>query len=270
MTTRQIRSAKRPSSLVLYAGLLFLVSACSTEQETVRIQFSAVWQGAAIGCNDVEISLSDLRFFVSDLALVDRSGELHPISLVKDSRWQQPNIGLVDLEDGQGSCLNGTRDIHSTLTGMTDPADFVELRFTVGVPFALNHANPLLASAPLDDAAMHWHWRSGYKFLRAGVSAGDDGMWIHLGSTGCEGTVQDIRSCQSPNRVSVSLPGFSPSDRIGVDLSVLFAGVDLADGERSDCSSGPAESACAPMFEALGLPFSDQAASDSSVFRVLR
>ena len=269
MTIRPTRSARRPSSLVLYAGILFLTVACSAERETVRLQFGAVWQGATIDCNDGDISLTDLRFFVSDLALVDKLGELHPIALLEDDRWQQSNIALVDLEDGQGRCLNGTSDRHATLTGTADRADFVELRFTVGVPFASNHANPLRASAPLDDAAMHWHWRSGYKFLRAGVSAGDDSTWIHLGSTGCAGTVQNIESCRSPNRVKVSLPVVSTTSRIGVDLSVLFSGVDLANGEPSDCSSGPAETDCAPMFEALGLPFGEHAALDSSVFTVL-
>ena len=251
MTKRPTRSAKRPSSLVLYAGILFLTVACSAERETVRLQFGAVWQGATIDCNDGDISLTDLRFFVSDLALVDKLGELHPIALLEDDRWQQSNIALVDLEDGQGRCLNGTSDRHATLTGTADRADFVELRFTVG------------------DAAMHWHWRSGYKFLRAGVSAGDDSTWIHLGSSGCKGTVQNIESCRSPNRVKVSLPVVSTTSRIGVDLSVLFSGVDLANGEPSDCSSGPAETDCAPMFEALGLPFGEHAALDSSVFTVL-
>ncbi len=270
VTTRLARSAKRPSSLVLLAGILVLASTCSTKQETAHLQFTAVWQGTEIGCDEGDISLSDLRFFISDLTVVDHLGGLHPISLVEDGRFQQSNIALVDLEDGQGNCLNGTPERHATVTGLTDVSDFVELRFTVGVPFSMNHANPLLASAPLDDAAMHWHWRSGYKFLRAGVSTGDDGTWLHLGSTGCEGTVQNIRSCRAPNRVYVSLQNFAPTNRIGLDLSALFAGIDLADGESSDCSSGPAEPACAPVFEALGLPFGEQAALDASVFRVLR
>ena len=215
------------------------------------------------------MALTDLRFFVSDLAVVDSAGALHPVEFTEDSRWQLPGLALVDLEDGESNCVNGTSAMHASLHGVTDIADFVGIRFTVGVPFELNHANPLAAAPPLSEGAMHWHWRSGYKFLRAGVTKNNDGSWLHLGSTACKGTVRDIRSCDSPNRITVELGDFSPSDRIGIDLSALFAGVDLDDGARSDCSSGPGEAECAAMFRALGLPFTAQPGATNSVFRVL-
>ncbi|MDZ7643630.1 MAG: MbnP family protein [Woeseiaceae bacterium] len=63
--------------------------------------------------------------------------------------------------------------------------DYRTLRLTLGVPADLNHGDPLHAPAPLTQTPMHWHWRSGYKFLRAGVTRGADGYWLHLGSTRC-------------------------------------------------------------------------------------
>ncbi len=142
------------------------------------------------------------------------------------------------------------------------------IRFVVGVPFELNHANPMTADAPLDDAAMHWHWRSGYKFLRAGIDHVDDGFWIHLGSAGCEGTVQNISSCRFPNRVTVQIDDFEPGrHRIAVDLKALTADTDLADGAATDCSSSPAEASCVAPFLSLGIDHASGAAGTAqSVF----
>jgi len=138
------------------------------------------------------------------------------------------------------------------------------------VPFSLNHANPMTAGPPLDDSDMHWHWRSGYKFLRAGVRTEKDGFWIHVGSTGCEGTVGHITSCRSPNRIQIELPEFTPGESaVAIDLAALAAGIDLDDGEPGDCSSGPAESSCVAPFGALGINHSTgEQAGTQSVFSV--
>jgi uncharacterized repeat protein (TIGR04052 family) len=248
--------ARRLASKFLLGACLFCCAACSQSRSPVDIEFVATWNGQPLACGDAEYSLTDLRFFVSEAVLVDAAGAEHSISLTSDGRWQQEHVALIDLENGEGACVNGTQETNTRLAGTTDIADFKGIRFTVGVPFELNHANPLLADAPLDDSAMHWHWRSGYKFLRAGVNTESDGFWLHLGSTACEGTVQNISTCRSPNRVTVQLDGFSPQDqRINVDLAALFEGADFNDGVPGDCSSGPSESACAAPFAALGLPF---------------
>ncbi len=261
-----VRSVKHPASLFLLASILVVSAACSAKKNAVQIPFAATWEGQPLNCDRGPYSLSDLRFFVSDLQLIDSNGAFHTVEFIEDDRWQQTKVAMVDLENGEASCTNGTADTHTRIDGMADISDFTGIRFTVGVPFELNHANPLLAAAPLNDAAMHWHWRSGYKFLRAGVVTENDGTWLHLGSTACNGTVQDIRSCDAPNRIVVELLHFAPSDRVGMDLSALFAGVDLRNGIRSDCSSGPAETECVTMFGALGLISANQ---PGSVFQVL-
>ena len=234
---------------------LVCAAACHQNRHPINIEFSATWAGQPLTCSSSDPSLTDLRFFVSDVTLIDASGQDYPFAFKADGRWQQEHVGLIDLENGEGGCVNGTKETNFRLTGSAKGIDFDGIRFTIGVPFDSNHANPLLADAPLDDSAMHWHWRSGYKFLRAGVATASDGFWIHLGSTACEGTVQDISVCRSPNRVTVQLAGFSrENNRIRFDLAQLLDGVDLTDGVKSDCSSGPSESACVAPFEALGLP----------------
>ena len=244
--------------------------ACTSSETAVQLKFASTWNGAAINCDSAPTSLTDLRFFVSNVKLVDTAGREHALTMSDNPPWQQQDVALIDLEDGNGACLNGSADMTSTLSGTIESNAVIQgLRFTVGVPFELNHANPLLAAAPLDQAAMHWHWRSGYKFMRAGVANATDGFWMHLGSTACAGTVQNITSCAAPNRVDVVLDDFSPlSDVIEVDLSALFAKVDFTDGVPGDCSSGPAEDACMAPFSALALI--DGGEKTQSVFRTLQ
>jgi len=220
------------------------------------VPFVATWQGQAIDCSSPGIALSDLRFYISNVQLIDRQGVAHDIRYATEMEWQNDAVAYIDLEDGDGACQNGTAETFDHILGVAPAADYEGLRFTVGVPFRINHANPLTAKPPLDDPDMHWHWRSGYKFLRAGVRSDTDGFWIHTGSAGCEGTVGQITGCKFPNRIDVELPGFVPGTHaVVVDLTALLAGTSLTDEARSDCSSGPPETACVAPFAALGIDF---------------
>ena len=242
----------------LIATLFFslLATSCAEPYLGVKVPFVATWGEKSIGCGESDVALSDLRFFVSEIELLDGQGRSHTLELHDNLQWQQADLALIDLEDGLGYCDNGTTELFAYLVGSLPPGDYRGLRFTVGVPFGRNHANPMTADAPLDDAAMHWHWRSGYKFLRAGVRTDTDGFWLHVGSAGCEGTVRNISGCRYPNRIVVELDDFSPGDdSIAVNMEALLAGTNLIDAERSDCSSGPPESSCVAPFAALGIDF---------------
>ncbi len=230
--------------LLYVVSLLILLGGCS--REPVDIRFAATWGGEPIGCEAEGLTLTDLRFYVSEIELVAPDGAARALD----------QVALIDLENGRGACQNGTSVVQATVTGELPSAEYRGLRFTLGVPFELNHADPLTAPPPLDDPAMHWHWRSGYKFLRAGVKTADDGFWIHVGSAGCEGTVGNITGCRFPNRVRVDLPDFDPrSQAVTLDLQALLEGTSLSDGEAGDCSSGPPETACVAPFRALGIDF---------------
>lgn len=235
---------------------MLLCAACTKPYLGVKIPFQVTWGDTEISCTDAGVQLSDLRLYLSSVQLLDGAGNARSVDLHANIPWQQSDLALIDLENGQGPCTGGSADTFAYLVGGVPPGEYTGLRFTVGVPFDRNHANPLGAAAPLDDPAMHWHWRSGYKFLRAGVATADDGFWIHLGSAGCQGTVQDISHCRFANRVAVELPGFVPNeDVVAIDLKALFDGIDLTDGVAGDCSSGPAETGCVAPFAALGLDF---------------
>ena len=125
--------------------------------------------------------------------------------------------------------------------------------------------NTRLDFLPMNDSIMHWHWRSGYKFMRAGVKTSDDGYWMHLGSTGCTGTIGNIDGCTAPNRPEVTIEDFEVGKDIVVfDLGVLFEDVDLTDGVDGRCMSAPEDEACIAPLEKLGLP--GEASATSKVF----
>lgn len=261
--------------MILRRFLLCLLAAsvagCGESPARVVIPFVPVFGAERVTCADAAggVQLSDLRLYVSDIRLVTPDGDFVDVRLDADGPWQQPDLALLDFEDGSGSCENGTAETNMALRGLVEPDDYDGLQFTVGVPFDRNHADPLQAAAPLGDAAMHWHWRAGYKFMRAGIRTPDDGFWIHLGSTGCEGTVRNISACRFPNRVTVTLEDFDPGvDAVEIDLESLVASTRLDDGEGTDCSSGPAETSCNAPFRALGIPGATDA--DAPMQRVFR
>lgn len=247
-------------------------AACTKPPIPVSVPFVAQFGSESLGCEERSgaTQLTDLRFYVQGVQLVTADGHAVPVSLDPDNMWQQSDLALLDFEDGSGSCLNGTGETNQFLRGSVPDGEYRGLSFTVGVPFDRNHADPLQAKAPLGDPAMHWHWRAGYKFMRAGIRTADDGFWLHLGSTGCEGTVRNISGCNFGNRVRVELADFVlGGDAVVVDLAALTSGTNLDDAVPTDCSSGPAEATCAEPFKALGLDFSTgETAFDQKVFRL--
>lgn len=259
-----------PRRLVLCL-LAVSVAGCGESPARVVIPFVPVFGAERLQCAETAggVQLSDLRLYVSDIKLVNQSGDLVDVRLDPAGPWQQPDLALLDFEDGSGACDNGTAETNMALRGLVKPDDYHGLQFTLGVPFDRNHADPLQAEAPLGDAAMHWHWRAGYKFMRAGIRTPDDGFWIHLGSTGCEGTVRNISACRFPNRVTVTLEDFNPGvDAVEIDLESLVAATRLDDGAATDCSSGPAETSCNAPFRALGIPGAAEAGAPTQrVFR---
>lgn len=251
--------------LTAFSILILVLSGCS-ERQSVELVFSASFGEQPVSCTSSAPSLNDLRFFVSEFSAIDADGKRVSLGLSDDNEFQSPAVALVDLESGDGSCTNGTPELNADVTiQLPKDADFQSLEFSVGVPFASNHQDPLSAAAPLDDSAMHWHWRSGYKFMRAGLDTGEAVSWLHLGSTGCMGQTRAIQSCKNPNRVTVTLPYQAALVRgVDVQLDQLFLAVDLAADRQFDCSSGPLEESCLAVFPALGLGVN----TPQAVFRV--
>lgn len=232
-----------------------LLTGCGPGTVPLEVRFVPAWGGGAIDCSGGPdgVSLSDLRFYVSEVALETAGGDSVPVTLADNGRWQGGGIALLDLEDGSGHCANGTADRNDVVVARMPPGKYAALRFTVGVPFDVNHDDPLLAAPPLDDSTMHWHWRSGYKFLRAGYDRQGGALSVHLGSAGCEGTALDVRSCRYPNRFAVRLQGWQPDAVVSVDLRELALPDAATRYGASHCESSPASDLCHALFPVFGL-----------------
>ncbi|MEL6927104.1 MAG: MbnP family copper-binding protein [Cyanobacteria bacterium J06600_6] len=121
----------------------------------------------SVGTAESTITPKDFRFYISNVALIDKNGEAVSLELEQDGKWQYQNTVLLDFEDGTSACDNGTAEMNSTIVGQVPKGDYQSLQFTMGVPEELNHDDAAIAPSPLNLTSMWWNWQGGYKFLRA-------------------------------------------------------------------------------------------------------
>ena len=280
------------------AGLLLLVgcqpiqpaatttnttTAGDTTGEAVEIRFalkasdqdlSCAEPATGLGTTQSTVQLNDLRFYVSNLALIDGSGNAVPVALEQDGLWQVESTALLDFEDGSVGCTEtGNPDLNTSVRGTVAPGDYTAVRFDLGVPFALNHQDVTMAASPLNVPPMWWNWQGGYKFVRIDMKSDTtvmDGAWfIHLGSTGCVAADQSkapAEPCSRPNIATIQLDGFDPAaNSIVADLATLLAAVNLSEStpQPPGCMSGPDDPDCASLLPAFGLDVATGACTEA-------
>jgi uncharacterized repeat protein (TIGR04052 family) len=230
-----------------------------------------------VGTTGSRITPTDFRLYLHRVRLIDREGREVPLELEQDGKWQVDDIALLDFENGTGPCANGTAETREIIRGSAPAGEYSGLKFTVGVPFARNHADPAKAPSPLNLSQLFWVWNSGYKFARIEMQTTGlpNGWMLHLGSTGCQpgGTAQTIPTgCTFANRAEVTLAGFKPGrDSVVTDLKMLLDGanVDVNQPQTArGCMSAPNDADCRPLFANLGLPFAGQPAPGQKFFTV--
>jgi uncharacterized repeat protein (TIGR04052 family) len=227
-----------------------------------------------LGADDSTLQLTDFRLYVQDVALKNADKEWVVVEL-EQNKFQIEDVALLDFEDGCGEF--GNPDLNSVVTGTLPEGEYSGLRFRMGVPADLNHADASTAPGPLGLTDLFWNWRGGYKFLRidSGNIMGNPTIWrMHLGSTGC-GITEDPATppeapCTNENRVAVELEAFdAESDTVAADIAALVNGAPLnenAEGTPNGCMAAPDDSDCGPIFENLGLAFGDQPAGTQIFF----
>lgn len=248
-----------------------------------------------IGTTRATVVPMDFRLYVSNVALVSSSGTVVPVELEQDSKWQYQSVALLDFENKQGPCSNGTPETRDVITGSVPLGDYTGVRFDLGVPFELNHQDSTVAPSPLNLTSMFWTWQAGYKFLRSDLrvegaampapmmhgeapaghgGAPQDGWAVHLGSTGCAAPsqMQQPNGCANPNRPSVELMGFNPAEDVVVaDLGVLLAGTNVEVNQPESafgCMSAPNDQDCTSIMGGLGLPFAEQMSAGQTLFHL--
>jgi uncharacterized repeat protein (TIGR04052 family) len=270
------------SAIGLAAGSL--VAACGggggdDAPQAVALEFAAYSGGTPVKCGtavtglgsgSVDAQIQDFRFYVSNVKLLKADGSEVALTLGANDDWNLTSGGnsltLVDLEDGTGSCASGTAATNATVKGTVPAGDYVGVKLTMGVPFALNHSDYATATKPLDIQAMAWSWQSGRKFAKIEVTdpAGATGSWVaktfnfHLGSTGCTGNPAngETVSCVAPNRMDFKFASFNPTNqKIAVDVKALVAGTDITVNQAGapGCMSGGTDPECLHVFESLAI-----------------
>ena len=255
-----------------FAGATPLLGAAPAEH--IALRFAAVAGPTSVACqariagvgtSHATIVPDDLRFYVSEVRLIRADGTDVPVTLDEDRAWQTKGVALLSW------CADGKTDVHDAVAGTVPSGDYRGVRFALGVPDALNHADATIADAPLNVTGMFWSWRAGYKFLRFDLRTSHaDGSapstWlVHLGSTGCD-VAGAVTQCRNPNRPTVSLPRFDwRTNVIVADVGALLSNDDLtARHGGGQCMSEPGEAACTSSMAALGLA----GGATQTVFRV--
>lgn len=287
----------------LLATIVGAIPAIAADTQEITIRFAAKVGNQAFACGltyplgqpATDQTLSDFRFYISDVELIDATGKAVPVVLVQDGRWQYQTVALLDLENKTGACSNGTIEMRDRIIGNVPKGQYTGLKFTLGVPFGLNHDDSALAPSPLNLTSLWWNWQLGYKFARIDLQpsitsrmmhdkqkqAGHDGFAstgssfpIHLGSTGCQSSTISSKpsTCNNPNRATVLLTQFDPSKNVVVaDLAQLVAATNLNQNQPKTtpgCMSQPNDQDCIGIMATLGLPFMGKPAAAQTFFRV--
>jgi uncharacterized repeat protein (TIGR04052 family) len=190
------------------AGML--ASGCSRAPPSINLRFALDDAGRNNRDGSAEVVVRNLQFYVHDVALRGADGRWRELKLANAGRWQSDRVALIDLAGSAGAERSAA--LHGALAEGGSQR-YSAVRFTLGVPFDLNHANPLTAAAPLDRGELFWSWQLGYKFLRADLADGEREWSFHLGSTGCV-SASSVRPpsapCAQPNRIRVQIDDIDP------------------------------------------------------------
>ena len=81
----RIRQKMTLAKLLLLGSVLGVATACSEQRESVQIRFQSTWGQIPINCSSAHTALSDLRFYVSGVVLLDTSGAERPLSMNQDT-----------------------------------------------------------------------------------------------------------------------------------------------------------------------------------------
>lgn len=272
------------------------------KQTPFSLRFAAAVDGAAVGCADAlagfgpqgthQVGINDLRFYVSNLRLMDARGRAVALSLDEDEfqyASADGEVALVDLTGtSEGTCsassvayAEGTARTHAAITGKTVVDQVASVSFDVGVPQALMKATiatntPEGAPSPLNE--MYWNWNSGYRHFVFNFQVRDDSDtlgagYVHVGSRDCAPEADGVKAlsdrdtCTYVNTPRVEVPSFDLGlDTIGIDLRRVTTGVDfvspiydpttfevIGEGPGVECHSSPMQPDCAPVFASFGL-----------------
>ena len=257
----------------LFTAFIFTICsvfAINAQTQPININFQAVVGDKAFDCKESyegigttnsKMSVTDFKIYVQDVRLIDKKGKETPVSLTNDGKFQTEKVAMLDFENGEGNCGNGTKELNTTIRGTVAKGKYSGVKFTIGVPTEINHLDGTLQASPLNITRMMWSWQIGYKFARIDTktTGRPNGFVLHLGSTNCQTDPSGKTTCKYNNRPEFSFTKFdSAKDVIKVDLKALFADVNVdvnKEKTSAGCMSFPGDDDCIGIFKSLGLKF---------------
>lgn len=246
--------------------------------QDVNIQFDVVAGTQSVSCNStialadtllpVSGQIADLRFYISNLALIDDKGARVYVTLNSNDN-QANGVALLDFENGTGLCTKGTPATYTRISGRVPAGNYVGMSMTLGAPIyaaqfqsGLNHSDTTAATtpAPLQLQSMAWNWQGGRKFTKIEFTPDAGANWpVHIGSTACKGinpSSGDVLFCGNPNRGDYVFASFNAAtQKMVLNLESLFAGSDVTKNKAGakGCMSATDDPECPAVFAALGI-----------------
>lgn len=157
--------------------------------------------------NGVDVSFTEVRFYLSNFQMSDM---------------------MNTVEEGEKAILLSAADSEGIQIAATDLEHVHGLQFMFGLDSITNHADPTIASAPLNDPLMHWGWNpdSGYKFLKVEGSAdiNSDGNMVPFS---IHAATDALRRDLSAMLMSNLAEGVNEL-QLNIDYAQMFEGVDFA------------------------------------------
>ena len=240
------------SKNLLFLTLLFLTS-CDKDAQPYLITFEPVFNNTKIKCeqpiviNNDDWKLTQLQFYIHNVMAKDLNGKWHKLEI-------KPKVDI----SGQVILIGGVcgQDIEwqTQLTTSLQESEIKGIKFTLGVPFELNHKNPITQPAPLNQPDMFWTWQMGYKFARIELASKESEWIFHLGSTGCQSPAPvrpPKENCKNPNRAEIIFDDFSADSKINIDIAKLIEGVDIK--TETNCQSSQDNKLCQLLLPRLGI-----------------
>lgn len=236
----------------------FFLSSCDTSQKSVNplILFKPTFNGAMINCSSTfthsakQWHYTQLQFFISDIQIQIQDGKWRTPKLTK-SPHQSNNSVLLGEHCEHSNVLNNI-NWQVSLVKNTNVTNLNRIRFTLGLPFAVNHLNPLTQESPLNIPSMFWGWQKGHKFLRLEMMTADDNWIFHLGSVGCQASSPlraPAQSCRYPNRYTFELPLTQDNNTVVLELAALLNTLELS--AQTSCQSSPNNVSCLTLVNNL-------------------
>jgi uncharacterized repeat protein (TIGR04052 family) len=218
---------------------------CLPTSGPLDIPITVKYQGLPVDCGSrFNWANGQWRIDTLSLYIANVQWDNQPVSLLEDRPVAL--VGLLCESQKPEALLVTLADVpHNNRPG--------ELTFEVGVPFAINHQNPLHAKAPLNRSDMFWSWQLGYKFLRLDLVADDGQRWaMHLGSIGCDSSSAvraPAAACAQPNLSGVQLREYQPGQALELHLDKLL--LDQAEQVPSRCMGDNTNPSCARAYQGL-------------------